>query len=83
MVKTLLESLDGTHRREVKVGSYGRLRGDYSMHETRQVHAVEQTAETSRQSDIPSSQLLYRLVPSERPTEEQGMVYCQPFRRRD
>lgn len=27
---------------------------------------------TSRQSDIPSSQLLYRLVPSERPTEETG-----------
>ena len=28
------------------------------------------SSETSRQSDIPSSQLLYRLVPSERPTEE-------------
>lgn len=30
------------------------------------------SSETSRQSDIPSSQLLYRLVPSERPTEETG-----------
>ena len=32
---------------------------------------------TSRQSDIQSSQLLYRLVPSERPTEETGYGFWQ------